>query len=198
MVKRVFKKELLDLIGVELLKIGLKKKNRIDYYKELNEKILGTVGFGISTYGRKDLICLNPVIGILYKDIGHLMEKTIGFNSFKYFLPTISTPLGYLLPERYYKEWEFEEGKDNTSIITDMVNQISSKGFSFFEGKASLKELIQEVEKGDFILKVTQIYTLPLLYYCNGEKKKGIDFINKNMITEGVRYYNFLGKYKEL
>lgn len=129
----VFKKKVFELIKQSLLKSGLKKKKQTVFYKELNEKILGTVSFGISNYGRSDIFCLNPVIGVMSKDVESLMEKTTGLNTLKDFMPTISTPLGYLLPEKSYKEWEFKKGKDNASIVIDMIGKITTNGFSFFK-----------------------------------------------------------------
>lgn len=185
-------------VGDELIKLGLKKKKKTDFYTDLQKGILGTIGFGISTYGKSSSIFLNPVIGILCMEVETLMEKTKGYNSLKYFQPTISTPLGYLLPEKTYKEWEFEKGKNNTSIVADMVDKISTNGFSFFSGRDTLKGVILEVEKDNFILQPSKLYKLPLLYYCNGEKEKGLNFINRNLTPDNTPYQTFKDKYKEL
>lgn len=198
MVDSILKKEIFELIKQDLLKNSLKNKKQTVFYKELNEKILGTVSFGISNYGRSDIISLNPVIGVMSKDVENLMEKTTGLNTLKDFMPTISTPLGYLLLEKSYKEWEFEKGKDNAQIVAEMVGKITTNGFSFFKGRDTLKGVILEVEKDNFILQPSKLYKLPLLYYCNGEKEKGLDFINRNMTPDNTPYQTFKNKYKEL
>ncbi len=198
MIDKIFKKETFQFIKELLLKNGFKKKFQETFYKELNPEIFGTVSFGVSHYGRNDLISLNPVIGILVKDVETLMGKTTNSDTLKYFIPTLSTPLGYLLPESSYQEWRIEKGMENSSVIMEMTSKTVANGEAFYSERDSLHAVLKEVEACRFILDSARLYKLPLLYYCNDEKDKGLEFLNQNIDVENPSHQDFITKFKAL
>ena len=64
---------------------------------------------------------VDVIVGVLNKTIEDLKFKLTGLNNFDLMLPTISTQIGYLMPEKNYKNWNFIENNDNTKVINDLL-----------------------------------------------------------------------------
>jgi len=191
------KEAIFEMINQAMSQIGLKQKNNLVYYKCLSDDIIGVVNLGIQTVtGEK--MSFHPTVGILSKDVESIMEEVTGMNTLDQLMPTISTPLIDLLPDKHLKEWELTRDKDNEAIMKDLFEQIVNHAFPFFEEKGTIGSIVQEVERGNYIKSSVQLYKLPLLYHCLGKTQKGVEYINEKLKENKKYSQKFLETFKTL
>jgi hypothetical protein len=58
---------------------------------------------------------------------------------------TLSSPLGYLMPEKKYRAWVFAPERSE-DVATDMVNAIATHGVAFMRSIVDLVELRQRLQ----------------------------------------------------
>jgi hypothetical protein len=155
--------------------IGLKKQQYC-FVKSMNDNAIATLNFGIVRHFTKGHIYVNVVVGMFYKNIEDLYAKLSG-NTNVYFKATTGLQIGYLMPEQSFKEWDFNENIDNTDLFNEIFNCIQKYAFAYYKKMQHIKEFaIQLQDRDKHVLGGIDIY-LPILYYLNGEKQKGLECI---------------------
>jgi hypothetical protein len=171
------KKEIEKAIDEHIKKMGFKKK-KFMYYKQIKHNVFVTLYFSFLTKYSDGNIEVDVTVGVLNKTIEELKYKLTGLNNLDLMLPTISTQIGYLMPEKNYKKWNFIENMDNTIVLNDLFNSIQTYGYPYFEQYLDIKQIFDLIEKGGTgVLNHNRDRCLPILYYLKGEKQKGIEFI---------------------
>ncbi|MDD4553606.1 MAG: hypothetical protein PHP04_05345 [Bacteroidales bacterium] len=159
-------------------KIGFKKKQ---YYfiKSFNDNVIATLNFGIVSHKVKGHIFVDVGVGVAYNDIEKLYTELTNIDK-SIFKHTISEQLGYLMPHKNYKEWDFVENADNSNTFEDLLNCIQTYGFEYFERMKDFNNLFEAFEtRTPGLLNQARDRYLPILYSMKGEKRKGIQFIEE-------------------
>jgi hypothetical protein len=127
---------------------GFKKRLSYTFTLDLAPDIVGWLGLNQATehrYPRE--VEINPVIGVRFQAVERLVAECRGEKFHSYVPPTISKPLGYLMPERTYKGWLLGPGHSE-QVAIDMVNAIASHGVAFMRSVGDLAELRRYLERG--------------------------------------------------
>lgn len=155
------------------------KKKQYYFIKPIDSNVIATLNFGLITHKAQGHIFVDVGIGVAYKDIEELYAEltNIDKSSFKH---TISEQLGYLMPHKAYKEWDFVENADNTIAFEDLLNCIQTYGFEYFERMKDFNNLFEAFEtRTPGLLNHARDRYLPILYNMKGEKQKGLQFIKE-------------------
>lgn len=170
------KKDVEKSLVVMCNRIGFKKKQ---YYfiKPIDNNVMATLHFGITTQSIKMHIYVNLTIGVSHRKIEELYAKLTG-NDNGLIQSTIGLQIGYLMPGNSFKEWEFTENRDNAPIYEDMLKQIQMYGLPFQEKMKDFNNLFEAIDKREpGILNQARDRYLPILYYLKGDKQKGLETI---------------------
>jgi hypothetical protein len=154
-------------------------RKKYNFIKKISEDSIGTIGFGIHSH--LGTLFINPVIGVINNYVEELYSKLTGIDTVSIFFPTISTPIGYLMPENIFLEWEYSEQKDITYLNSTLISAIEKFGFPFMEKYKAQDELLTCFKQNKFINNQSKDYRLPILYYIMGEKGKGLDVIKSSL-----------------
>jgi len=166
---RIVQKEL----DQRLKNLGFKKKQFI-YYKQWDENTYLTIGFGIASFVLPGHRFVSPTIGICYVDVSRLYEQLSGREILKNIYPTVSEGLGYIMPVKTYKEWDFVENQDNTATYDDMFNAITTYGFAYITEKDRHNRIVDFFKNRE----KAPCQVLSISYFLNGEKEKGLQIFN--------------------
>jgi len=175
---QVLKKEVERGLATICNKIGFKKKQ---YYfiKSIDNNVIATLNFGFILHKAKGHVFIDIGVGIFHKDIEELYTKLTGIDK-SVFKHTISLQIGYLMPENSYKEWDFIENVDNSSVYENLLHCIQTYGFAYQEKMKGFDNLFEAIEKRvPGVLNQARDRYLPILYYLKGEKQKGLQFIGE-------------------
>lgn len=93
-------------IAERLKGLGFRKRAGEIFTTELEGDLIGWIGLNRATkYTRDGEYEVNPVIGIRHQRVERLVAELSGTKFHSYLPPTVSSPLGYLMPEARYRAW---------------------------------------------------------------------------------------------
>jgi hypothetical protein len=184
-------KEFNDLIKKSLESILFTSYRGIFIHK-FNNKIFATIGFGTVWNRKNKSLFVNPVLGIYYKEVEDLFFELTKNKS--HFQSSVSTPLGYLTTASKYLEWEFNEYMEFQTTCNDLLETIKSYGLPYVNRLKDWTQFIKEFEDSKYTAGFIKDYKLPIIYYLNGEKSKGLEFIEQKIKQNSIidnRYLQF-------
>lgn len=181
---QLFKKEIEKGLVAICNRIGFKKKQ---YYfiKPIDNNVIATLGFGMILHKAKGHIFIDVTIGVSHKNVEQLYAKLVGIDK-PLLQSTIGKQIGYLMPEKSYKEWDFIENADNTYVYEDLLKNIQTYGFAYQEKMKDFDNLFEAIEKREQgVLNQARDRYLPILYYLKGDKQKGLKSIEEAIERQG-------------
>lgn len=146
--KITFLKQAKLLVRNRLEQIGFVASQRLMRRPMINSMV-GTIGRNDRTTRNAVDWEVNPVIGVYSIDLGDLKAELTA-TSDPYSVPHISTPLGYLMPEKTFRMWHFEDGIDNEAVADDMIESIRQYGVPWMEAHASLDAMCAALRTGQY------------------------------------------------
>jgi len=159
-------------------RIGFKKK-KYYFIKHINDDVIATLHFGIATHKEKGHIYVNVTVGVSHKKIENLYAQ-LTENRNLLLQSTIGSQIGYLMPENSFKEWNFAENADNSSVYEDILKNIQIYGFAYYDKMKDFDNLFEAIEKRvPGLLNQARDRYLPILYYLKGDKQKGLKVIDE-------------------
>lgn len=175
--------------------LGYKKKGYL-FYKQLTSEVSSTVGFNISSGQTITHRSVAPQIGVRYETVERLLIEVVDEDWCKGFSSTISSPIGYLMPENKWIEWDFDKYCENViHFVENLSSAVQKYAVSYYEKFATLDMIISFLEGLKFgSAKYDLFIRLPIMYYLTGDKSKGMGFIN-NIRMNYPEDYLFTEKY---
>ena len=163
----------------KLVTYGFKRKSTI-ISRKYNNQIVHEIIIG-STIDKIDKrVCLFFTISVDYVKINKFIEEYLS----PVLKVNVSNGLGYLMPQKDYKEWEFVVGEDYTQQATLIVDTIIQYAFPYFDKFSDEATLIETIENDSCILKPMKSYLLPILYYLQKNPIEALSCMN-----EYVKFY---------
>jgi hypothetical protein len=124
-----------------LLEAGRLGKRSVQIFTlDISEDMLGWVGLNRAVERGDGKLEISPVIGVRHQAVEALVAKLLGIESHRYIPPTISTPLGYLMPNSEYTACFFESGVDNVSEVEPIIECVRKWGYPFMDATITLKD----------------------------------------------------------
>ena len=193
-----FKKRISSMLSNKAKDLGFIKKKGLCSVP-LNNEIRGTLFFSI--YSKYNHYLVDAVIGVRVESLEQLAldlnEGRGGFYDKKFAAPSMSIQLGYLMPGKDYKEWDFYDGVDIQALIDDWGDSIKTYGFAYYRKYNSIDAVFEFFlsKTQDPKFTCSQYYEkyLAMLYYLKGEKEKGLKFLD-----ETIHKYDIAPKEKYL
>lgn len=172
--------DITQIIASELRPLGFLKSKSI-YLCPLGEDASGWLGLNAATHRSDGRIGINPVVGVRHERIENMIEGLLGEKESR-LAPTISTPLGYLMPEGQYLEWLFEPPPfDNASECEKIVKAVETYGVPFMKSNAALEDIIRDLEQLRFASRDTALYRSPIAYLLAGKTELAVAHVKKQL-----------------
>ena len=132
----------LEAVVVPLLeKIEFKKRTRDVFTLDLAPGVLGWLGLNRATqHHTPGAVEINPVVGVRFETVERLVAECRGEKFHAYLPPTVSSPIGYVMPQKQYMGWVFSPGRSDEAA-TDMTDAIAADGVAFMHSIVDLAEL---------------------------------------------------------
>jgi hypothetical protein len=140
-----------------------------------------SVGLNTATHRDDGLVGINPVVGMRQDAVENLVSELTGHRS----VATLSTSLGYLMPERRYIEWAF--GTADLSIAMSLRDSLRMFGYPAMESLSSSDAIIESLQKCRMTLNEDRRYRLPAAYLLQGKKDIAIQELHRELENIGER-----------
>jgi hypothetical protein len=163
-----------SIIERDLVRLGARKKWNV-YVLPLRESVSGWIGLGRLTNCGPNRVGISPTVGVRYERIESIIER---LSDWRRPAPTISTNVGYLMPQRDYVEWIFEPSPfDYVAEAEKVVQAISLHGLPFMKANSSLDTIVADLENLLFTYKESAAYRLPAAYLVAGKRELAVAYV---------------------
>ena len=172
--------EITEIVQRLLRQSGLEKRTAQIFTRKLPGETLGWVGLNRAINRGDGKLEVNPVIGLRHQRLESLVAELIGLKDHPYIPPTISTPIGYLMPENSYVSWLFEPGENHSREAQRMVQSITTYGYPFMSANNTLASLIDKMLAG-FGHPHQLKFRIPAAYLLVSETQMAEDCVNQEL-----------------
>lgn len=125
--------------------VGFKKRAGQVFTMEVGDGVLGWLGLNRATRHRPPgEVEINPVVGVRHQAVEQLVAELRGEKFHAYQPPTVSTPLGYLMPGERYRAWVLTAGTEHEAA--DLVEAVEKYAVPFMTATSDLASLCQRLD----------------------------------------------------
>jgi hypothetical protein len=151
--------------------LGFRKRRGEIFTISLTDEVLGWLGLNYASRHRPPgQVVINPVVGVRHQVVERLIATLRGDEFHEYQPPTISTPIGYLMPVHRYTEWEFG-GQHGEAAGEDLVAAIVNYAIPFMQSLVHLPAILEAINHG---LSNYPEYHLPAVLEVMGRHSEAI------------------------
>lgn len=151
---------------------------------ELSDGVLGWIGLNRATrYRQRGEVEINPVVGIRNQAVERMVAEFHGEKFHPYLPPTVSTPIGYVMPEQRYIAWVFGQG-NNSEQARDLVAAVEDHGLPFMRSLIDLPAVCDALKRR---LGHDLEYRLPVVLSLVGEDKEAHTAVDRAVEDLGGR-----------
>ena len=169
-----------------LAKIGFKKRAGYLFTFDLAPDVLGSLGLNRATRHRlPGEVEINPVVGVRFQAVERIVAQCRAEKFHPYLPPTISSPIGYLMPEKKYKGWVFTPGHLE-EVATDMAGAIALHGLAFMRSVVDLGALRHRLQDG-LGFEHQRVYRRPAAALVAGEIQQARALLDDGLVALGAR-----------
>lgn len=179
-------KAYLDAIPPLLSGLGLSKRAGDIYTIYLTAGVIGWLGLNRATKKLgPEATEINPVVGVRFQELERFVAECRSEKFHTFLPPTISTPLGYLMPARAYRAWTFTPVRVNETA-SDMVDAIGTYGIPFMHSVVDLDQLRLRLE--DRMGPSDQlVYRRPAAAFLANATSEALAFLDNELAANGTR-----------
>jgi hypothetical protein len=131
------------------------------------------VGFGIRSSSEAKYVW--PVIAVRHELLENIFLQTSASKTKLLDAQTLSVTIGYLEPEKRFREWQFRDSKGDIDALDSMANSIKQYGPVFWKEYSSESQIFTAIEQQQFIPSPTRHYLLPIALAMAGRKKEALE-----------------------
>ena len=107
---------------------------------EVGEGVLGWLGLNrAGRHRRPGEVEINPVVGVRHQAVEQLVAELRGEKFHAYQPPTVSTPVGYLMPDERYEAWIITDDADEQAA--GLVAAVERYAVPFMRSTSGLEAL---------------------------------------------------------
>lgn len=190
--------------AAELSQLGLRRHGRGLYTWVVQEEVLGWLGLNIAGYSADHMVDVNPVVGVRHQSVHRLLADLTQRKFDKHSPPTYSLPLGYLTPEKEFRQWTFwadrasadafdERWVDWDDVFRDMLMAFQRYGIPFVERLKSISDVCREMS-GD---PGADPFVFPVVSFLVGDVSGGRTAIEKEIAKREEHLGKAIGEGRE-
>lgn len=164
-----------------LAEFNFRKRAGQIFTAEIADDALGWLGLNQASRHRPaGEVEINPVVGMRHQGVERIVAECRGERFHAYQPPTVSTPLGYLLPESGYRAWMFGNDRSAEGVAQELVRTIAQYGVPFMHSTAALPELCHRLDEGmGFEHQV--MYRRPVAWLLVGDPRRAENILDETL-----------------
>lgn len=179
-------REILQVAENRLATLGFAKVKPGLFIRSQDDRFSGWLG--LNRAGGSGTLEINPVIGVRSHEVEQIVAEHLRLRGPKNLVvPTISTSLGYLLPQGTYVPWIFREECDVEKGIEDLMDAVRLFGLPFITEFSSLSRLVDGLQSSKLADADSKRLRLPVALILVGEHEKAASLLNRYLAEMGER-----------
>ncbi len=155
-------------VQAPLQSLGFRKQAGGQVYTfELDADVVGWLGLNSASAqrppGAKEI---NPVVGVRHHRVEELVNELRSDDGQLYVTPTVSTPIGYIMPEKRYTYWLLNPDDGLEAEIRSLVDAVETYALPFFNAHRDLSSILQVAVSH---VGSDREYRVPVIAYLMGD-----------------------------
>jgi hypothetical protein len=150
----------------ELARLGFRRRAQGVLALDAAEDVLGWLGLNRAT--RHGVLEVNPVVGVRHQRVERLVAELTGVRFHPWSPPTLSSHLGYLMPQQAYLPWVVRAVEDAPGKAAELAAAVAEHGLPFVRANASLAALAASMAGGMGMPEQVG-YRLPVAWHLLGD-----------------------------
>ncbi|MFI1995284.1 hypothetical protein [Actinoplanes sp. NPDC020271] len=131
------------------------------------KEVSGWLGLNLATWGLPAKLQVNPVVGVRYVQLEKALVELAGWKAP---VACVSKPLGYLMPQNTFVQWDFLAEGDLTASAEDLASAVGVYGQPFIDKWAIWEDFSAGVAGSGLLLDNQRFFILPLIAAINGDR----------------------------
>lgn len=165
--------------------VGFRKRAGQVFTIEVTDGVLGWLGLNRASRHRPPgEVEINPVVGVRHQAVEQIVAELRGEKFHPYQPPTVSTPLGYLMPGDRYRAWIITD--DAEEVAADLVAAVECYAMPFMKSSSDLAALCRRLdERMGFDHQL--VYRRPVAWFLSGDVDQASTLIEEAEADLGDR-----------
>jgi len=156
--------------------LGFQKRAGSIFTREVAEDVLGWLGLNrASRHSPAGEFEVNPVVGIRHQGVERVVAELRGEMFHAYQPPTVSSPLGYLMPGARYRAWMVSVDAPDASV-EDLTAAVTEYALPFIESGSTLRALCGLMDDG-LGLEHQLVYRRPVAWVLAGDRDRAAGLV---------------------
>lgn len=172
--------EAIGACTLELGKLGFRRRRAGLYIRPSCPLVDGWLGLNLATRGLPSVIEVNPVVGVRHQKLEAELLELVN-NAAKPPIPSVTRPLGYLMPEGRFKTWRFVAGGDTAETAVDMALAVRDYGLTFIENYSDWGSFCMLLDEGDLLLRNQASKIRPIAHALSGDLETASQLIRAEL-----------------
>jgi hypothetical protein len=127
---------------------GFRKRAGAIFTIDLASDVLGWLGLNHASRHRPPgQVGVNPVVGVRHQAVERLIAELRREKFHGYVPPTVSTPIGYVMPVHSYTSWEFG-GEYGIAAMGELIAAVVDYGVPFMRSLVRLPAILDAINQG--------------------------------------------------
>lgn len=165
------------LLAAQLQELGFARRAGQVFTREVADNVLGWLGLNrASRHQAAGVFEVNPVIGIRHQEVERVVAELRAERFHPYQPPTVSMPLGYLMPGERYRAWIVDDAEPESSV-EDLAAAVAGYGLGFVDSGVTLGSLCTLLDKG-FGFEHQLVYRRPVAWVLDGDIMRAVESVN--------------------
>lgn len=179
-------RRVLEAVSAPLSQLGFRKRAGLIFTIDLPAGVIGWLGLNGATRHRAfGEIEINPVVGVRFQDLERMVAECRGEQFHPYQPPTISSPLGYRMPQARYKGWVFGPAR-SADVAADLVAAVATYGLPSMRSVLDLSQLCRCLERRSGF-EHQLIYRRPVAAFLVGDFERAHVVLDAALSDLGAR-----------
>lgn len=168
----------------ELETLGFRKRAGSIFTCDLDSDTIGWIGLNSAGNRPDGPYEINPVVGVRHQELERIVAELSHQKPHAYQPPTISTPIGYIMPEQSYRAWYFSDAASAPDVAASMAEAIRTHGLPYMRDSVTLDALIEQMRAN----RGHQLeMRLPVAYQLRGEPDAARALVEEELTKLGDR-----------
>lgn len=164
--------------------LGFRKRAGQIYIVDLREDVSGVLGLNKGSKHRSPgQVEVNPVVGVRHQRVERIVADLLGQKYHDYQPATVSSPIGYLMPERRYAAWVIGTGS-SPGASEELASAVADFALPWMHSLSALPELREALEGQ---MGHQPEYRLPVVLALLGEHAEAGDAVQRTLAQLGTR-----------
>jgi hypothetical protein len=126
----------------------------------------GWLGLNLATWSLPQVLHINPVVGVRHDSLEAILVSTAGWPAP---VASVSRPLGYLMPQNTFVQWDFSSTGDLAAVAEDLATAVVTYGQPFIDHWSDWNTFSHEVASSGLLLDNVRFLMLPAVAAVNGD-----------------------------